>query len=109
MWNIIICVSRGGISMAEESKRFLDGDWAVENVQGKLISSAKKRVDGTWVPETNREQHYNEVMMSAMASKITSLTIVYSTVYSGADQRKQQSSASLAFARDRWIPRTKGQ
>ena len=36
--------------------------------------------------------------MGAMASQITSLTIVYSTVYSGADQRKLQSSASLAFA-----------
>ena len=35
--------------------------------------------------------------MSAMASQITSLMIVYSTVYSGADQRKHQSSASLAF------------
>ena len=33
--------------------------------------------------------------MNAMASQITSLTIVYSTVYSGADQRKHQSSASL--------------
>ena len=32
-----------------------------------------------------------------MASQITSLTVVYSTVYSGADQRKHQSSASLAF------------
>ena len=32
-----------------------------------------------------------------MASQITSLTIDYSTVYSGADQRKHQSSASLAF------------
>ena len=32
-----------------------------------------------------------------MASQITSLTIVYSTVHSGADQRKHQSSASLAF------------
>ena len=29
--------------------------------------------------------------------QITSLTIVYLTVYSGADQRKHQSSASLAF------------
>ena len=32
--------------------------------------------------------------MRLMASQITSLTIVYSTVYSGADQRKHQSSAS---------------
>ena len=37
--------------------------------------------------------------MGAMASQITSLTIVYSTVHSGADQRKYHSSASLAFVR----------
>ena len=41
--------------------------------------------------------HYNDVIMGAMASQITSLTIVYSTVYSVEDQRKHQSSASLAF------------
>ena len=35
--------------------------------------------------------------MDAIASLITSLTIVYSTVYWDADQRKHQSSASLAF------------
>ena len=48
--------------------------------------------------------HYNDVIMGAMASQITSLTIVYSTVYSVADQRKYQSSASLAFVRGihRW-------
>ena len=37
--------------------------------------------------------------MGAIASQITSLTIVYSTVYSGADQRKHESSASLTFVR----------
>ena len=37
--------------------------------------------------------------MGAIASQITSLTIVYSTLYSGADQSKHQSSASLAFVR----------
>ena len=31
------------------------------------------------------------------ASQIISLSIVFSTVYSDADQRKHQSSASLAF------------
>ena len=48
--------------------------------------------------------HYSDVIMGAMASQITRLTIVYSTVYSGADQRKHQSSASLAFVRGihRW-------
>ena len=42
--------------------------------------------------------------MDTMASQITSLTIVYLTVYSDADQRKHQSSASLAFVRGihRW-------
>ena len=44
-----------------------------------------------------RPFHYSDVIMSAMASQITSLTIVYSTVYSGADQGKRQSSASLAL------------
>ena len=57
--------------------------------------------------------HYNDVMMNGTASQITSLTIVCSTVYSSADQRKPQSSASLAlcgeFTGDRWIPRTKDQ
>ena len=49
--------------------------------------------------------------MGTTASQITSLTIVYSTVYSDADQRKHQSSASLAFVRGihRGIPRTNGQ
>ena len=42
--------------------------------------------------------------MDGMASQITSLTIVYATVYSGADQRKHQSCAPLAFVRGihRW-------
>ena len=43
--------------------------------------------------------HYTDVTMSPMASQITSLGIVYSTVYSDADQRKHQSSASLTFVR----------
>ena len=42
--------------------------------------------------------------MGAMVSQITGLTIVYSTIYSGTDQRKHQSSASLTFVRGihRW-------
>ena len=41
--------------------------------------------------------HYGDVIMGMIASQITSLTIVYSTVYSDADQRKHQSSATQAF------------
>ena len=37
--------------------------------------------------------------MSPTASQISSIMIVYATVYSGADQRKHQCSASLAFVR----------
>ena len=35
--------------------------------------------------------------MDTMPSQITRLTIVYSAVYAGLDQRKHQSSTSLAF------------
>ena len=45
------------------------------------------------------DSHYNDVIMGKIGSQITSLTIVYSTVYSDADERKRQSSASLAFVR----------
>ena len=40
----------------------------------------------------NNTRHYNDVIMSAMASQITSLMIVYSTFYSGADQRKHHKA-----------------
>ena len=48
--------------------------------------------------------HYNDVIMSSMASQFTGVSIVCSTVCSGADQRKHQSSVSLAFVRGihRW-------
>ena len=49
--------------------------------------------------------HHGNVIMSAMASQITSVPIVYLTVCSGTDQRKHQSSASLAFVRGiHWWP-----
>ena len=43
------------------------------------------------------DQRCGDVIMNAMASQMTSVTIIYSTVYSGADQRKHQSFASRAF------------
>ena len=56
--------------------------------------------------------HYSDVIMSVMMSQITGVSIVCSTVDSDADQRKHQSSASLAFVRGihRWrgIPHTNG-
>ena len=69
-----------------------------------IISDTKHRTCGTSVwsyilPLKIISHHYNDVIMGTIASQITSLTIVYSTVYSDADQRIHQSSASLAFVR----------
>ena len=64
---------------------------------------------------TNRTTLYsqNNVIMCVIASQITSLTIVYSTVYSDADQRNIKAPRHWPlcgeFTVDRWIPRTKGQ
>ena len=70
----------------------------------KIIYSYTKRYDFYTKLKTKNfsdmiayVRHYNDVIMTTMASKITSLTIVYSIIYSDADQRKHQSSASPAF------------
>ena len=65
---------------------------------GAFVKSQSQR----WLP-CNSNFHYSDVIMGAMASQITSVTIFYSSFYSGADQRKQ-SSVSLAFVRGihRW-------
>ena len=52
-----------------------------------------------WEVTSNVYEHYSDIIMSEMASHITSVSIVYSTLCSGTDQRKHQSSASLAFVR----------
>ena len=56
-------------------------------------------VKGTMSEELFKLFHYNDVIMRAITSQTTSLTIVYSTVYSGANKRKHRSSASLAAHR----------
>ena len=48
-------------------------------------------------------RHYRDSIMNMLASLITNLTIVYSTLYSGAYWNNHQSYASLAF--ERGIPR----
>ena len=57
--------------------------------------------------------HYIDVIMTTMASQITSLTIIFSTVYSGADQKNIKAPRHWPlwgeFTGDRWIPRTNGQ
>ena len=50
-------------------------------------------VDIDWSRTT--KAHHNDVIMTPMASQITSLTIVYSTVYSGSDEKKPQKTSKF--------------
>ena len=74
-----------------------------ERLYGKLRWSGRNLEHGAGHDETSHDtvtwNHYCDVIMGVSASQITSLMIVYSTVYSDADQREFQSSASLAFVR----------
>ena len=47
--------------------------------------------------DINPTAHYNNFIMGTMTSQITDVSIAYSTICSGADQRNHQSSASLAY------------
>ena len=53
-------------------------------------------VGGSWPHRGHVCTHYSDVIMSTMVSHFTGIRIVYSTVCSGAGQRKHQSSVSLA-------------
>ena len=68
--------------------------WRHNNVCTHGYTTRRLRL---WLFNEQRFLHYDDVIMMAIASQITSLTIVYSAVYSGPHQRKHQSSASLAF------------
>ena len=48
-----------------------------------------------FIPNSSVTDHYNDVIMSAIVSQITSLTIVCSSDYSATDQRKHQSTSKL--------------
>ena len=63
------------------------------------MSEVKGRVFQMIIYSVTPLAHYYDVIMGAIESQIISLTIVYSIVYSDADQRKHQSFASLDFVR----------
>ena len=69
----------------------------------KVITEKRRLRNTSSAISVKSDDRYNDVIMSTMASQITSLTTVCSTVYSGAE-RKPQSSPSLAFVRGihRW-------
>ena len=68
----------------------------------------KSRVDTVLLQCLNLNRstifHYSDVIINAIAPQLTGVSMVYSIVCSGADQRKYQSSASLTFVRGihRW-------
>ena len=75
----------------------ITGPFFVGNHRWQVGSPHKK-------PGNKNFDHYSDATMGTIASQITSLTIVYSALYSDADQREHQSSASLAFVQGihRW-------
>ena len=76
---------------------------------GPAAYSAPQRTDSAEIACV----HYCDVIMGTMASKKNNLTIVYSTVQSGADQRNSKAQRHWhlcgEFNGDSWIPRTNGQ
>ena len=70
-----------------------NGIWQLTHEYSTNIALNISEIDSfSWINEL-----YSDIIMSMMVSQITRLTVVYSTVYSGADQRKHQSSVSLAL------------
>ena len=72
--------------------------WTLYSLHLRTHTLRKTRVD-------NRFDHYNDVIMGAMASQITSLTIVYSTW----SKKASKLRVTGLWTGDRWIPRTNSQ
>ena len=70
--------------------------WSDHETYGKLICEKRNQITKRII----YIYHYDDVIMTMLASQITSLPVVCSIVYSGVNQRKHQSSASLAFVRE---------
>ena len=94
-----ICVNVSTIRVLLYLAKSLQLIWTPDNSRYKFTYWCKRRKG-----HNNGKTHYSDVIKSTIASQITNRTIVYSTVYSDADQRKHQSSASLVFVRGihRW-------
>ena len=88
------------VAMATNGITLLISDMGME----MLLTCSPCISSASW-PPLLPTWHYNDVIMSAMASQTASLAIVYSTVYSRTDERKHQSSTSLTFVMGihRWL------
>ena len=69
-----------------------------------VVWAFKRKYKHSCAHTVNAEWHYSDIIMSITASQITGISFVYSTVCSGTDQRKHQSSTSLPVVRGihRW-------
>ena len=112
LYQIIIWIAPPPCS-AEE---YLSCKWDILTLfgtRGQYWGETVLDITGHFNKERWSKFHYNDVIMSTMASQTTDISIVCWTVGSDIDQRKHQSSTSLAFVREftgeRWFPLTKGQ
>ena len=69
----------------------------LSHTNGIMSNQGVRKID---TMSTCQVMHYSDVIMSVVVSLIAGDSIVYSTICSGADQRKHQSSTSLAFVRE---------
>ena len=72
--------------------------WEIDQHQTTAnTTTGKWSLSLNWLSHTSRQTHYGDLIMSAMVFQITGVSNVCSTVCSGANKRKHQSSASQAF------------
>ena len=87
------------------SAHFLIHSFSPVHVFHRTLAWLENDLNSPWAADCKRPFHalseapihYSDVVMTAMASQSTGVSIVCSTVCSGIDQRKRQSSSSLAF------------
>ena len=91
---VVACMARS---------HYLNQSWIIINwTIGNTLQWNSNQNTKFFIQENASENiacHYNDIIMTTMASQITSLMNIYLIVYSDADQRKHQSSASQAFVR----------
>ena len=93
------------------------GLWHLELIFSIMWSHIENMIDIAYCicntqrlrPSGELEWHYDDITISLMTSQITSLTLVYSTVYADTDQRNIKAPRHWRFCGkftgDRWIPR----
>ena len=66
---------------------YVHNNLLIYGVEENMICDELSFESYTFFRKKKKQLRYRDVIMSAMASQITSLTIIHSTVYSGADKK----------------------